>query len=211
MQLEKRKINFLGDSITFGSFAATPETSYVGRFQTKYADSTIRRYGVGGSSIANQNVFRCPSLIDRVETMDPDADLVVVFGGTNDWGACVPLGTPEDRTADTFYGACYVLFEMLLYRYPGKPVAVVTPLHRLYENESTYQERKLAAPLKAYVQILKEVAEYFAFPVVDMYATSGLQPAVDLIRERFMEDGIHPNDAGHEILFNKMEAALRQL
>lgn len=211
MELEKIKINFLGDSITFGSHAATPETSFLGRLQNKYPNSLFRNYGIGGSSIANQNVWGAASLCERAKNMDPDADMVVVFGGTNDFGTGVPLGIPADRTEDTFYGACFSLFRKLLEHYPGKPIVVVTPLHRLFECSSAYQGRQLAAPLKEYVRILKETAEYFAFPVIDLYATSGLQPAIDIVKERLMPDGIHPNDMGHEILFQKMDAALRQL
>lgn len=211
MNLENIKINFLGDSITFGALATTPEKSYLGLLQEKYPNSLFRRYGSGGSSIANQHVWEVATFCQRAEEMDPDADAVVIFGGTNDFGTCVPLGTPEDRTEDTFYGACFSLFRKVLEKFPGKPIIVVTPLHRTFECAEEYQGRKLVAPLEEYVRIMKETAKYFAFPVVDLYATSGLQPAFDFICESFMPDGLHPNDAGHEILFKKLDAALRLL
>ena len=211
MDLENISINFLGDSITFGSHASTPETSYIGRLQSKYPNGQFRNYGVGASSISNKGVWNVGSFCQRAQDMALDADAVVVFGGTNDFGSGVPLGNSTDRTEDTFYGACYSLFRKLLERYPGRIIAVVTPLHRLYESENTYQGRPLVAPLKEYVRVLKETAEYFAFPVIDLYATSGLQPAFDIIHTNLMPDGIHPNDAGHKILFEKMDTALRQL
>ena len=47
-----------------------------------------------------------------------DADGVVVFGGTDDFGhGDAPIGTPSDRTYDTFYGACHVLFSKLIEKY----------------------------------------------------------------------------------------------
>jgi len=52
--------------------------------------------------------------------------------------------------------------------------------------------------LKTYVAIIREVAEYYSLPVIDLYANSGIQPKVDIMREKFMPDGLHPNDAGHE-------------
>ena len=211
MQLENMKINFLGDSITFGALASDPSKSYLGLLQEKYPNSVLRRYGIGGSSIANQKVWEVPTLCKRAEEMDLDADAVVIFGGTNDFGTGVPLGTPDDRTEDTFWGACFSLFQKVLLQYPGKPIIVVTPLHRTFENAEEYQGRKMAAPLEEYVRIIKETAKYFAFPVIDLYATSGLQPAFDMICEKFMPDGLHPNDAGHEILFKKLAAALRLL
>ena len=51
--------------------------------------------------------------------MIPDADIVVVFGGTNDFGwGDAPLGTMEDRREDTFYGAYHLLLQKLIDRYP---------------------------------------------------------------------------------------------
>lgn len=35
----------------------------------------------------------------------------------------------------------------------------------------------------AYVNIIKEVAEYYSLPVLDLFATSGLQPEIKEIRE----------------------------
>ena len=69
----------------------------------------------------------------------------------------------------------------------------------------------LRAPLKTYVEILKETAEYFGFPVIDLFATSGLQPNIDYIREAYTVDGLHPNDAGHEMLCRRVEGALQNL
>ena len=61
MDLESIKINFLGDSITFGIRSTTPEKSFLGRLQEKYPNSVMRNYGACASSIANQNVWGTPS------------------------------------------------------------------------------------------------------------------------------------------------------
>ncbi len=38
--------------------------------------------------------------------MDNDADIIIVFGGTNDFGnGDAPFGEMSDRTPYTFYGA----------------------------------------------------------------------------------------------------------
>ena len=65
--------------------------------------------------------------------------------------------------------------------------------------------------LKTYVNIIREMAEYYSLPVLDLYAESGIQPKVDAIREKFCPDGLHPNDAGHVLLANKIYAYLRSL
>jgi len=56
-----------------------------------------------------------------------------------------------------------------------------------------------------------EVAEFYALPVLDLWATSGMQPRVPACRERLMPDGLHPNDAGHAILAHRIAHFLERL
>jgi GTPase SAR1 family protein len=71
------------------------------------------------------------AISSRVAEMDPDADLIVVFGGTNDFGhGDAPFGDFSDRTADTFCGAIHELYVSLLEKYPTATIMVITPLHR---------------------------------------------------------------------------------
>ncbi len=55
-----------------------------------------------------------------------------------------------------------------------------------------------------YVNAIREVAEYYSLPVLDLFKTSGLQPAIPIIREKYMPDALHPNDEGHRILTDKI-------
>ena len=86
-------------------------------------------------------------------------------------------------------------------------------MHRLNENSPLgdgYKETAVG-PLSFFVKIIREVAEYYSLPVLDLYATSGLQPEVPIIKERYMPDGLHPNDAGHIILADKIGKFLENL
>jgi len=47
--------------------------------------------------------------------------------------------------------------------------------------------------------------------VLDLFAVSGIQPAVPVMMEKFMPDGLHPNDAGHVILTNKIAKFIESL
>ena len=61
------------------------------------------------------------------------------------------------------------------------------------------------------MDIIKEVARWYSLPVLDLFASSGLQPRVPVIQEKYVPDGLHPNDAGHVILADKIAAFLRAL
>ena len=211
MKLEGAKINFLGDSITEGSGASAQENGYVAVLGRKFGLAEARNYGIGGTRFARQATPSANPRFDldfckRVYEMDPDADAVVIFGGTNDFGhGDRPIGTPEDRTVETFYGACHTLFSTAITLYPGRPIVVLTPLHRLSEDNPAGDGKKdPTLPLSGYREIIKTVAEYYSLPVLDLWAVSGMQPKVPVIREKFMPDGLHPSDAGHAILAERI-------
>ena len=90
---------------------------------------------------------------------------------------------------------------------------VLTPLHRLNEDNPRGDGNKPqdVATLKEYVAIIREVAEYYSLPVLDLFATSGLQPKVPVIQQRYVPDGLHPNDAGHRLLTQQIISFLQQL
>ena len=209
------KINFLGDSITEGHGVEAHE-AFVSLVAAR-TGALCRNYGIGGTRIAKQRTASVEPRWDldfcsRVEQMDPNADVVVVFGGTNDYGhGDAVMGTMADRTPDTFYGALHTLYTSLLCKYPDSVIIVATPLHRLNDGIGISPSGLyvLAYPLKRYVDAIREVAEYYSLSVLDLYASSGLQPKVDVINQKYFLDGLHPNAAGHQVLARQMLAFLQ--
>lgn len=217
MELKDKKINFLGDSITEGCGASENSLCYVSQVATK-SGAICRNYGIGGTRIARQQTPTEPKwdqyFGSRVEGMENDADIVCIFGGTNDFGhGDAPIGEFSDRTDDTYYGAWHNLCVSLITKYPTAKIAIFTPLHRCNEDNPLGSDNKKIAslPLKGYVDIVREVAEYYSLPVLDLYAESGLQPNVPVIKDIYMPDGLHPSDAGHEVLADKIIGFLKQL
>ena len=216
MELKGTKINFLGDSITEGAGTSSHDKMFTMFIEREYG-AICQNYGIGGTRIARQ---KTPTeekwdrdFISRVPEMDNDADIVVVFGGTNDFGhGDAPLGTMSDRTPYTFYGALHCLYTALTEKYPDVPVVILTPLHRLNEDSPKGDNKpEPVGTLKEYVNIIREVAEYYSFPVLDLYKESGLQPKVPVIQQKYIPDGLHPNDDGNAILAHKIARFLETL
>ncbi len=210
MELKNKKINFLGDSITEGAGVADPKNIYLNVIAEK-TGAFVRNYGVSGTRIARKTVpSEClrfdEDFVMRAEKMDPDADIIVVFGGTNDYDhGDAKLGTMSDRTVYTFYGAMHILLESLINKYPEAQIAVMTPLHKLDEKLPVNKAGvKWDIELSGIVEAEKRVAEYYSVPVLDLYAVSGMQPSVGILREKYMPDGLHPNDAGHKKIADKL-------
>lgn len=211
MELKGAKILFLGDSITAGA-GVTHDTRFSALIERDYGAACLN-YGIGGTCIARDEETdeAHPDFVSRIDGMEENADAVVVFGGTNDFGhGSAPLGTAKDRTPDTFYGALHCLYAGLIKKYPCVPIIVLTPTHR-HNEDNPCGDRKPApvGTLADYVKIIREVAEYYSLPVIDMFAESGLQTRIPEAARMLIPDGLHPSEKGHEILARKIAMYLK--
>ena len=214
MELKNKVINFLGDSITEGVGASSAEKRYVDRVAAIASLARANNYGISGTRIARQKNPDPANRFDldfclRCTEMDPDADIIVVFGGTNDYGhGDAPIGTPDDRTPDTFWGACHYLCRTIIEQYPDAVTVICTPLHRLNE---TVPAANSGLVLEEYAEIIRTVAAYYSLPVLDLWKMSGMQPAVPVVQQKYMPDGLHPGDAGHDLLARRIVGFLSAL
>lgn len=219
MQLKGLKINFLGDSITEGYTLENVNSVYHAILKEQVGLNVARNYGICGTRIATQKVIKNEredpfDFCSRYKEMEDDADIVVVFGGTNDYGhGDAPLGNFTDRTPNTFYGACHYLFAGLREKYKGKPIVIITPLHR--EGEDNKRGEFSIKPTEVgtlldYVNVIKEVATHYSLPVLDLYEQSGLKPEKDP-QQNLLPDGLHPNEEGHKIIARKLKEFLENL
>ena len=203
MVIDGKTVLFLGDSITEGVGASSVDKCFVSLIQDKNQEARVYNYGVGGTRIAPQLEVLAKGeerndFVYRATTMPDGADLVCVFGGTNDYcHGDVPMGDPSNP--NSFRGALKTLSEYLINRYPEARIVFFTPLHRVDFLERV-KKPDGEFELIDYVNAIKENAEYYSFPVLDLWSVSGLQPAVPIIRETFMPDGLHPGDKGYEKL-----------
>ena len=206
MNLTDKTINFLGDSITEGVGASGPDTCYVEVLHQLYHPAKVRNYGIGGTRIAPQKEVSADPVWDkdfcgRYGAMADDADIVVVFGGTNDFGhGMAPFGKVGNTTPATFCGACDTLYKGLKQKYSRAVIVVVTPIHRSSENNPRGDGYKPAGPLLAeYVDAILQIAAANDLRVLDLFHG---QPACKdgTLTPDLFPDGLHPNDTGHRIL-----------
>ena len=215
MKTDNLIINFLGDSITQGYNASVYEKNFVSLLEKNLNLKMARNYGISGTRISRQDGGDMAFIEDfcmRAEKMDKNADIVIVFGGTNDFGhGTSPMGEFSDRTNYTFYGALHCLCQMLIEKYMGKPIIFMTPLHRANETDGGEGAKMGNNTLSDYVAAIKEVASFYALPVLDLYSVSMIQPQVEFIRESLCPDGLHPNDLGHKLLADRIKGFIEAL
>ncbi len=203
-KINQLTINFLGDSITEGAWATEPQYTYVARVAAKLGCKT-NNCGISGTRIAPKHVpSECAAFdrdfLQRAREM-PDADLVFVFGGTNDYGhGDADFGTLNDQTPQTFCGAVRQLANYLTERYGKNNVCFILPLRR-YNDDNPLGEgarAKPTEPLSSYIRAEREIVGQMGVACLDM---SDVFPApqVNTPTELF-QDGLHPTNKGHELI-----------
>ena len=138
--------------------------------------ANVKNYGLSGTRIARQTAkSKCEQddrdFLERADEMDINTDVIVVFGGTNDFGSGdAPIGDLDSKSEYTFFGAMHCLCKKLLNKYPNAEIIFLTPLHRK-DEKFTVDGNGISneIPLSEYVSVIKEVAGYYGLPVLDLF------------------------------------------
>lgn len=199
MELANKRVVFLGDSITEGRGTTSESKIFHQIIKNKYHLDVACGCGIGGTRIAKNKVPTYSVLRHdlyfalRAQIMPKDMDIIVVFGGTNDYGhGDGLLGDIKSQDINTFNGALNNLILQLKNDYPNKPIVMLTPLHRI--NEMV--ENKLGYILKDYVDSIIEASKRHNIYLIDLFNELDLDP----YNEKLVPDGLHPNDDGHVII-----------
>ena len=209
-KLEGKEGNFLGDSITAGVNTSKPYHQWLPQLN---GFQTINNYGIGGTCISTGETN---DFLSRYSNMDANADVILVFGGTNDWGHSHTLGDISSTDNSTFYGALKTLCEGLINMYSTKAIGFITPLQRNVnyfpaDNCANGQiNNKNGNTLEQFVQAVKDVCAIYSIPVLDLYHNC-FYGGSDTIKTQILTDGLHPNDLGHKILARKISSFINTI
>lgn len=212
-----KKLVAMGDSITYGTGVTVQSSRWWNQLGRLLDCSSFSGMGVSGSCYSvtsNYGTDHSP-ISQRWNTIPTDADLVVLFAGTNDYGHNTPLGSITDTTDVGFYGALYSTLTGIIAANPDVRLVVMTPIHRwgytsglvIYDTDQNGQ----GLTLKSYVDAIKAMCERIGVACVDCFAMAGIVPSVSVFKEAYVPDGLHPNDAGHTILTGYLRSVFEAL
>lgn len=222
-QWNGRRVAFLGDSITDARQIAQTNNIYW-NFLRDILGIEPYVYGISGHRM-NQIIGQGERLMAQ---HGQNVDAILVFIGTNDYNGNIPLGEwysySDQKTIDdgpvevvrrhrelnyddsTFRGRANTTVRWLKTNYPDKQIIFLTPIHRGYAkfNDKNIQPEESFANacghfIDEYVQAVKEIADVWAVPVIDLSAISGLYPMLDEHSHYFRNadtDRLHPNTPG---------------
>ena len=195
-----KKANIIGDSIIKGensndSYKRMKNDNVASILMEEFGFKEVRNYGIGGCRIAS-HVTNQGGIVDRFNNMNNDADLIIVAGGTNDFGSNIELGSLSDLSDNTkFKPALYNTLKGVQNKYPGKEIYYITPAHRK-DSKPDNVANGVGLTLKDYVEAAYEVCELLSVPVIDMWKELGFSPFNDTMKNTYMKDGLHPTIEG---------------
>lgn len=205
-----KKIIFFGDSITENGGASHPDNAY-NHLIAAQGEYEVFSAGCGGSRFTR---VRKPSPFHRfnmdfntrVHILPRRCDMIVVFGGTNDYGGGVPLGEIGDGTVYTLAGAMSRLIETLTLMYGKEKIRFVLPLKR-YNCDKPSENGTL--PMIDYVNKMREVLNHYEIPYLDLYEL-GPDAPLDEEKHGYFADGLHPTDLGHAFIAKEMVKFIKE-
>lgn len=224
MELKGKIIDFLGDSITEGVGVLDRENNrYDNVLKKECGLKAVYNYGIGGTRLAHQTTPSEKPRFDlcfcgRAYDLNRDADIIVVYGGVNDFiHGDAPIGQMGDTTPATFSGAVRFLMNLLKTEYPDKQIVFMSPARLFYDGMDGSKpsarpvKRADALPLLGYTKIIKDTAALFDIPVLDLYEELGIDPTDLAQKEKYTSDGLHFNDAGHSVIAARLAEFLKSL
>ncbi len=161
-------ILMLGDSITQGYDAMTPENAYAIQLSNSLNAEAINK------GIAGEQFF--PALSKLTDNFKPD--LITVAYGTNDW---------RHSTREKFEKSCMEFFKNLRTTYPNVKIIAFTPIWRVDINEP----QEFGKSLKFVSSFIKNITK-----TTDNMEVIDCIDFVPHDASFYQTDGVHPIDSG---------------
>lgn len=174
--------------------------------------------GISGTSMTSTGAGDTSAMSARAASVDNTADLVTVFGGTNDWGGvpAKPLGTFGDTANTTVYGAVETIINTILTNNPKVRLAFITPLQRNYTGGvasvlpgwSGNTQNASGYTLSDVADAIIKVCGKYGIPVLDLHRTAGI---TDLNKTQMLRDGLHPSVLGYYLIGRQIASFLSRI
>lgn len=201
-QWKGKRVAFLGDSITDKKRVGTTKCYW--EYLSELLGLQPLVYGINGNQW-NGVLKQAEKLL---EEQGDSIDAILIFAGTNDYNAGIPIGEwyveseVETEVAgpqmekrkhrepvmsnDTFKGRINKVMDYLKTNFPTKQVILMTPVHRAQARFSDKNiqpdemfPNKIGVYVEEYVKAIKEAGNVWAVPVIDLNSMSGLYPMND--------------------------------
>ena len=195
----ERRITYTKDSLSFAAISRAAALDDFGSQQTTRVRESATEY--------------FSEVIDDLEKIDfSKVDVLLVQYGLNDYHEGIPMENPEDPFDEyTFDGALRSAISFWRKAYPDIRIVLLTSTYSWYDYQHLTCEEKDEGGgiLEDYVNAELRIAEEMDVEIIDLY--HDLYPhEVWEDEEIYTRDGVHPNEAGRQLLAEIIAAYLNQ-
>lgn len=213
----QKKVSFLGDSITAGVGSKMLFHMYLAHD----CNCISLNYGVGGtgfvgtvsgSNMQGDGVEGVGSMqissggnniLDRVGDIPTDSNLIVVFGGTNDWGG--------NQSMSAFEANVNGVIDYFQSHAPTAELLFLTPVRRYRNGIDGESENTQGYKLSDYCKAIMDNCANKGVKCIDLYNSSGLNPLNSDNKTALVTDGLHPNYSGHRFIYRRIKDVCKSL
>ena len=207
---------FSFDTVVLYGDSISAEEDYTQLMQKALGARFVFNHAVGSSGLSSHTPDNLIGILKKKEALHPQADLIVLWHGTNDWYWGAPLGAPKDTCPETYCGALRQAVAALRCISPRANIVSMTPLPRWQEpdgipaspapRDGYFVRNRAGHTLAEYEAALLSCSRELCFPVIDLRTLMNLHPGNASL---YLKDGIHPNRRGYEVLTRIASAQIR--
>lgn len=223
-----KKCVCLGDSIT-------EQGTWIEYLKNALGFSDVINRGIGGSTVGYtyENAFWQDK---RVNSVDLDADCIIIMGGTNDAGSGVPVSSivsKDIHNKESFVGGYNILLSKIFYKFYKLNVGeysdidysgvtqvntpkdiVVMLVSPTFTNSALYIGSETENRLIPIVNAVPKIAEFWNIPYCENYYKTGIndQNYKMYLKEEVYEGNtifVHPNDNGGKKIGSRIANCLK--
>lgn len=148
--------------------------------ENKYSNITIKNYGVSGATLHNLNQY-----YSSVPLVESDDNVVIVMIGTND----------RDNTKANYFSNLTTLYNSI--KTAGKYMILMTSIPASVSNENNHDYHM--EDIAMYNESFARINNIPFINVYDEFIKYCINTGTTI--DSYLSDGLHPNDAGYEVMF----------
>lgn len=198
-----KKVLVIGDSISADYYGEYPKWVTHLSDENFFSAELVTNSSTHATGFVARYNNQANDFITRVEAVSDKEryDLVIIFGGINDFIQSIPLGGEgETDRAVYFKPAVDYFFEYLVNNFTQARIVVLSPLrtYNVYPNQ-------VSAKQDVYTSYIREVAKSYCLPILNLSEESGFIPFNETFKNMWTYtgwsggdgtegDGVHPSE-----------------
>ena len=203
--MEHKNAGKINNVVIYGDSISTRNHGnggYEGLIKEKLKINKIYNHAVGSSGISRTTPNSLISLLEDEGNIHKEADLIIIWHGTNDWYWGAPLGHMRSNDENTFNGAVNAVIIKLRKCCPHAIILFLTPIFRyetpdkcFLKEEGYVNKNFVNLTLKDYYDAIIDTSIILGFSTIDMRRLTNFHY---YNAENYFEDYVHPCKAGYK-------------